>query len=115
MRARLCAATLGFEAIVIALATPVMIAVEDVSVPVALTVGLGLAVVAILAAGMLRRPGGYVVGHLVQVGAIAMGFLVPAMFFVGAMFGGLWVAAYLIGRRIETDRARWAAEAEGSG
>ncbi|MDO9379054.1 MAG: DUF4233 domain-containing protein [Nocardioidaceae bacterium] len=113
MRARLCAATLGFEAVVIALATPVMIAVEDVPVALALVVGLGLAVLAIVAAGMLRRPGGFVVGHAVQVGAVAMGFLVPAMFFVGAMFAALWIAAHLIGRRIETDRARWAAEAEG--
>jgi hypothetical protein len=37
------------------------------------------------------------------------------MFFVGAMFAALWATAYLVGRRIEADKSRWAAEAAGSG
>jgi hypothetical protein len=48
------------------------------------------------------------------VGAICLGFVVPTMFFVGAMFAALWATAYLVGRRIEADKARWAAEAAGS-
>lgn len=100
----ICSATLFLEAIVIALATPVMIAIEDVEKSVALFVGLGLAVVAVLTAGLLRRPWAYLLGHTLQVAAIAMGFLVPAMFFVGAMFAALWVTAYLLGRRIEADK-----------
>jgi len=108
----MCAATLFFEAIVIALATPVMISVEGVDKVLALTVGLGLALIAVLTSGMLKRRGAYAVGHAIQVGAIAMGFLVPAMFFVGAMFAALWITAFLLGRNIEADKARWAAEAD---
>jgi len=101
----LCAAMLVFEAVVIALATPVMIAVEDVQTDVALSVGLGLAFLALLTAGLLRRPWAYVLGHAIQVAIIAMGFLVPAMFLVGVMFAALWVTAYLLGRKIEADKA----------
>ena len=114
MRA-MCAAMLSLEAIILALAVPVMIAVEDVSKPVALSLGLGLAVLCLLTAGALRRPEAYYVGHLIQVGAICLGFLVPVMFFVGAMFAALWLGAFFLGRRIESDKARWAAEADDSG
>jgi len=101
----ICAAMLVFEAVVIALATPVMIAVEDVQTDVALSVGLGLAFLALLTAGLLRRPWAYVLGHAIQVAIIAMGVLVPAMFLVGVMFAALWVTAYLLGRKIEADKA----------
>jgi len=107
----MCAAMLTLEAIILALAVPVMISVEDVDKPLALASGLGLAVLCILTAGALRRPQAYVVGHAIQVGAMALGFLVTAMFFVGAMFAALWFGAFFLGRRIEADKARWAREA----
>jgi hypothetical protein len=102
----MCAAMLTLEAIVLALSVPVMIAVEDVDIGLAVGLGLGLAVLCVLTAGLLRRPWAYAMGHALQVGAIGLGFLVSAMFFVGVMFAGLWVLAYLVGRRIEADRAR---------
>ena len=102
---------LTLEAIILALAVPVMISVEDVDRTLALTSGLGLALLCIVTAGALRRPKAYVVGHAIQVGAIALGFLVPIMFFVGAIFAALWFGAFFLGRRIEADKARWAREA----
>ncbi|KQV76007.1 hypothetical protein ASC61_13890 [Aeromicrobium sp. Root344] len=107
----MCSAMLTLEAVILALAVPVMISVEDVSKPVALVSGLGLALLCILTAGALRRPQAYVIGHAIQVGAIALGFLVTVMFFVGAIFAALWFGAYFVGRRIEEDKARWAREA----
>ncbi|WP_229053133.1 DUF4233 domain-containing protein [Aeromicrobium sp. Leaf350] len=112
MRARLCAAMLCFEAILLGLSVPVMITVDDVDRSLALWLGLGLCVACLLVAGMLRRPGGLVLGHALQVAAIALGFLTPAMFFVGALFAALWFGAYFLGRTIDDDRARWTAEAE---
>lgn len=106
----MCAAMLTFEAILLGLSVPVMISVEDVPAGLALALGLGLAVLCILTAGMLRKPSGYVVGHVLQVAVVALGFLVPVMFFVGGMFALLWASAFLLGRRIEADKARWAAE-----
>jgi hypothetical protein len=102
----MCAAMLTLEAVILALTVPVMISVEDVDTSLALVLGLGLAVLCVLTAGLLRHPWAYVVGHVLQVGAVSLGFVVPVMFFVGAMFAGLWALAYLVGRRIEADRAR---------
>jgi hypothetical protein len=110
----MCAAMLSLEAVILALSVPVMVSVEDVDTPLALVSGLGLAALCVITAGMLRRPWAYVVGHVLQVGAIGLGFLVPIMFFVGAIFALLWATAFLVGRRIEADRARWAAEAPDS-
>ncbi|MBC7633568.1 DUF4233 domain-containing protein [Aeromicrobium sp.] len=106
----MCAAMLTLEAIILALAVPVMISVEDVSTPLALTLGLGLALLCILTAGSLRRPQAYLVGHVLQLAAISLGFLVSVMFFVGVMFAALWFGAFFLGRRIEEDKIRWAAE-----
>ena len=107
----MCSAMLTLEAVILALAVPVMISVEDVSKPLALVSGLGLALLCLLTAGALRRPQAYVVGHAIQVGAVALGFLVTVMFFVGAISAALWFGAYFVGRRIEEDKARWAREA----
>ena len=66
---------LFFEAILLGLSTPVMITVEDVDRGLALWLGLGLAVACIVVAGMLRRPGGFALGHALQVATIALGLL----------------------------------------
>ena len=108
----MCAAMLTLEAIILGLAIPVMISVEGVDKSLAIGLGASLAVLCILTAGSLRKPWAYVVGHLIQLGAIAMGFLVPIMFFIGAMFTALWLGAYFLGRRIEADKAAWAAESD---
>ena len=104
-RRGMCAAVLALEGIVVALSTPVMITLTDVSSGTAVAVGLGLAAACLVLAGMLRVEAAYVVGWVVQAAAIALGLLVPAMFFLGAVFALLWGTAYFLGRRIERDRA----------
>lgn len=104
-RRGMCAAVLTLESIVLALSTPVMIAVSDVSPAIALPVGLGVAVLCLLVAGMLRRPLGYAAGWVVQALAIALGVLVTTMFFLGFLFGALWAAADLLGRKIDRERS----------
>ena len=102
----IAAAVLFFEAIVVMLGIPVAIAVSDVSPSVALPVGLGLMVLALVAAALLGRPFGYALGWAVQVLVIASGFVVPAMFFAGGMFVVLWAAALYYGRKAEAVQAR---------
>ena len=109
-RRGMCAAVLSLEAVTLGLTTPVMITIADVPAGTALTVGLGLAVVCLLLAGMLRAEWAYLVGYGVQVAAIALGFVVPVMFGLGVVFAALWAAADLLGRKIERERAEaWAA------
>jgi hypothetical protein len=104
-RRGMCAAVLSLEAITLGLTAPVLISVADVDTPVALAVGLGLAVACLLIAGMLRREWAYGLGWLVQVAAIALGSVIGMMFFLGGVFALLWGTAYLLGRKIERERA----------
>jgi hypothetical protein len=97
----LASIVLGFEALVLALVTPVMISVAHIPASTALPVCLGLALLAIVAAGLLRNQVGYALGWVVQVGAVGLGFVVPVMFVLGLAFAGFWVMAIVLGRRIE--------------
>ena len=56
-------------------------------------------------AGLLRAEWAYSLGWAVQVGAVALGFAVPLMFFLGLLFGALWATAVWLGMKIDRDRA----------
>jgi len=101
----MCAAVLALEGIVVALSTPVMVAVSDVPLGTAALVGLGVAAACLVLAGMLRSEAAYAVGWVLQIAACAIGVVVPMMFFLGAVFALLWGTAYFLGRRIERERA----------
>jgi hypothetical protein len=104
-RRGMCAAVLSLEAVTLGLTTPVMISVADVDTATALAVGLGLAVACLLIAGMLRGEWAYSLGWVVQGAAIGLGFVIPLMFFLGAIFALLWGSAYALGVKIERERA----------
>lgn len=109
-RRAMCAAVLSLEAIVLGLSTPIMITLGGVAKGTALPIGLGLALVCVVVAGVLRKEWGYWLGWAVQIGAIALGFLVTTMWFLGVLFALLWGCAYFLGRKIERERAAaWAA------
>lgn len=93
-----------FEVIVFGLAIPVMIFVSSVPGLVAASAGGGAALLALVAAGMLRRPAGYYVAWVTQVVGIALGFGTYGMFIVGTMFAGLWVLTFVLGKRLERNR-----------
>lgn len=107
----LCSSTLVLEAVVVLLAIAPMIVLTDLPAGWVVTGGVALAVVAVLVAGSLRRPGAYTAGFVVQALVLASGFLLPAMFVVGVVFSVLWVVSWVLGRRMEADKVRWAAEA----
>lgn len=77
-----------------------------------LWVGSGLAVLCILAAGLMRRPFGVSLGWLLELATFLSAIVVPAMLVVGAIFTALWVTCLVQGHRIDTLQARWAAERE---
>ncbi len=107
----MAASTLSFEALVVFFAGLVAKNLPDLSTGTALWVSGLLALACLVTAGLLRRPFGYVLGSILQVGVLALGFWVPDMFGVGAVFVLLWVLALVLGRRVERQaRERWAAQ-----
>ena len=104
-RRSLCAAMLVLQAVVLGLSTPVMISVAGVPAGPAVAVGLGLTAASVVTAGLLRHGWAFAVGWVVQVASLALGFVVPTMFLLGALFAGLWAGAYLLGGKVDRERA----------
>lgn len=102
---RAMAITLACEVIVFVLAFPGMVWVSHVSLAAA-AVGCGLGILLCVAAmARLRRPDGYPIAWAAQLVGVLLGFLTPAMFLMGAIFLVIWVVSFVLGRRIEADRA----------
>ena len=97
----IAASVLVFEGLVVLFATLVALDLSDIGDGTLWAVGGTLALFCVLTAGLLGRRWGYLVGSAVQVAVIAAGLVVPAMFFMGAVFAGLWFLALHLGRKVE--------------
>jgi hypothetical protein len=91
-----------FEMIVFGLAIPVMIFISNVPAAAAAGFGGGAAVLAVVAAGLLRSGVGYVLGWLTQLAGLALGFLTTLMFIVGMLLAAVWVLAFVLGKRLDS-------------
>jgi hypothetical protein len=107
----LAASVLVAEAFVIFFATLVAKDLSDIDGSTVWVVGGGGALACLVVAGLLRRRWGYVLGSVLQALVIAAGLVVPAMFFLGAVFAALWALAIVLGRRGERLGAAAAAAA----
>lgn len=88
------AGVLGLEAVVVLL-IPRTIAFTTGLGPVRTAICIGLAVVLILAAGLVRRPWGIGLGSALQVAFFATGALIATMFLVAALFIAVWLRILL--------------------
>ncbi|HEY3535596.1 MAG TPA: DUF4233 domain-containing protein [Pedococcus sp.] len=66
-----------------------------------LAVGIGLALLCFLAAGVMRHPWGVTLGWLIQLATIASAVVVPMMLVVGPIFLVLWVGSLVVCARAE--------------
>ncbi len=96
---------LAFEAVMMLLSILVLNGFSSLSVAAATAVGCGTAAACVIAIGGLGRGWGYTVGHAVQVGAVVVGFFAIPVLFMGLLFAGLWIAACVIGLKIDRERA----------
>lgn len=85
------AGVLGLEALVVLL-VPRALAYTSTGLGVTRTLILiGLAVLLIAAAAVMRRAWGVAVGSVLQLAFIATGVLLTAMFVIGVIFAGIWL------------------------
>lgn len=104
-RRQFAATILVLEAFVVLFAVLVAAGLRVDDRPSIWLLGGGLAASLVLASGLLRYPGGYAAGSVLQVGVVGGGILVPLMFVVGGIFVALWIAALRLGARIDRERA----------
>lgn len=74
--------------------------------------GAVLAVLMILTGRVLRYRWGIILGWVLQVIVALGGFLVPGLFLVAIIFGGMWAYATIKGASLDARNARLAAEAD---
>ncbi|MEU6808121.1 DUF4233 domain-containing protein [Streptomyces sp. NPDC046831] len=110
----LCSSTLIGEFFVIGFAALVAMKDPALSTATVWTVSGIAMLLCVLLCGMVTRRAGVALGWALQIALVVSGFVVPTMFFLGAVFGALWWASVHYGRKIEEARARFAAQA-GSG
>ncbi|HEU5223765.1 MAG TPA: DUF4233 domain-containing protein [Candidatus Lumbricidophila sp.] len=67
----------------------------------ALIVGGILLVLMVIGIGLMRSPIGAGFGWGLQALIFASGIVLPAMFFIGAVFGGMWAYCMIVGGRID--------------
>lgn len=78
----------------------------------AIYVGVIIAALLLLAVGLLRSRLGWILGSILQIAMVAAGTLATPLYFLGAVFGGLWIAAIVIGRKGEAARAAFLEEGQ---
>lgn len=111
VRQSLASIVLGFEIIVVFLAALVVWGLApdgdgpfDLPRWVPLVAGGVFILGLVVTIGLLRHSWGFTVGWVLQGLIIASGLLNPAMYFVGALFGGMWWYCMVVGARIDRDR-----------
>lgn len=75
--------------------------------PPVLAFGGGAALFAILlvAGRLVRWPVGVWIGWLLQAVLVAVGILVPLMYFIGTLFLGIWIYCFVTGFRLDRRNA----------
>jgi hypothetical protein len=80
--------------------------------PSTIIAGSVIALLFLLAPGLLKKKVGWILGSLLQLLLIAYAVVVPSLAPLALIFAGLWIAAIVVGRKGEAARATLLAEAE---
>ena len=82
-----------------------MLLAKDNQEPAAIIAGAVIALLMLLTPGLLKKRIGWILGSLLQLLMIGYAVVVPSMAIVWLLFGGLWIAAIVVGRKGEAARA----------
>jgi hypothetical protein len=83
-----------------------MLLAKDNHEPSTIIAGAIIAILMVLTPGLLKKKSGWILGSILQILMIGYAVVVPSMAIVGVIFGGLWIAAIVVGRKGEAARAR---------
>lgn len=102
----LASIVLGFELVVIFLATLVIAFGPGAAFEpwVMLVIGGVVCLLTIATIGLLRNEWAFGLGWAVQAVVVLSGFFNPAMFFIGALFAGMWAYSMITGARLDRQK-----------
>lgn len=83
--------------------------------PSTLIAGGVIAILFLLTPGLLKKKSGWILGSILQFLMIGYAVVVPSLAILALIFGALWIAAIVVGRKGEAARAALLAQAEESG
>lgn len=102
---RVLMSVLVFQVVIFGLSIFVMWQLVPLPIGRAALYGGGGALLALAAAGTLRRPLGQWLGWLTQAVMLLLGLVTWGMAVMGLLFGGLWVITFVLGKRLERSGA----------
>jgi hypothetical protein len=82
-----------------------MLLAKDYDEPSTIIAGTIISILLLLTPGLLKKRTGWILGSILQFLVIGYAVVVPSMAIVGLVFGGLWIAAIIVGRKGEAARA----------
>lgn len=106
VRESLGSIVLGFEAVIVFLATLVGFGLKVAEPVVVLVSGAVLCLALVATVGLLNRLVGFRVGWVLQFVIVASGLLVPIMYVIGGAFVALWTYCMVTGTRLDAQTRR---------
>ncbi len=100
----MCAGILGLQAVALVPVASVLLPLTDLPTWLGLTIGVGLPVLCLLGAGMMRGRQGGTIGWVAQAATIAAGFATPWLFGLGVVFAALYAGCWVLGAKIDRER-----------
>lgn len=100
---------LALEAIVVFFVTLTAFGLRALEPLPAFVGGAALMLALVLTARLVRYPWGVWLGWVLQVVLLATGILLPVMFFVAAIFVGIWIFCFIKGRQLDAAKAAYLA------
>ncbi len=92
---------LALEAVLVFFIVLVVFGLRVLSPAVAFGGGAALVVLLVLDSRLVRWPAGAWLGWVLQAALVALGILLPLMYFVGALFLAIWIYCFVTGRRLD--------------
>ena len=96
---------LALEAVLVFFIVLVVFGLKVLSPAVAFGGGAALVVLLVLDSRLVRWPVGVWLGWVLQAALVALGILLPLMYFVGAVFLAIWIYCFVTGRRLDRRNA----------
>jgi hypothetical protein len=96
---------LGLEAVLVFFVVLVVFGLKLLPVGVAFGGGAVLFVLLLAASRLVRYPWGVWLGWVLQAVLVALGILLPLMYFIGAVFLAIWIYCFVMGRRLDARNA----------